>query len=204
MVQTLLGYGPFAGAVGPVLQSLETLDAVFDLVNGRLAENNLTLSRITGDISAAWDEMDLAVLDHGPNVAIAQRYINAVIADVRAFVSAIVADVLALIKEAAVDFVEPLVQTPEIKPYWDLGTKVFHYDPLRGAEVSAPTVEILTDFLTLIGKEAAVAQMSETAPSSRPPTGWTPNSPPSATCSARPPRSSPTPGRRSNRRTCPT
>ena len=157
----MLGYGPFAGSVGPVLQTLDALDAVFDLIRGRMVEHNLTLARITGDISAAWDEMDLLVLDQSPNIAIASRYINAVINDVRAFLSALVADLIAAVRKAAVGFAEPLLQTPEIKPIWDLGVKVFHYDPLKGEPVDAPTVDILVDFLRLIGEESALAQMQQ-------------------------------------------
>ncbi len=36
-----------------------------------------------------------------------------------------------------------------------------HYDPLRGVEVEAPTVEIIADFLRLIGQEQRLAQMEE-------------------------------------------
>jgi hypothetical protein len=159
-VQTLLGYGHFAGAVGPVLQAIDALDGVFALIRSRLAEHNLTLSRIERDIAAAWDEMKLIEgVDY--NVAIAERYLNAVITDIRGFVDAIVSDVIAAVRTAAVSFAEPLVQKPEIKPYWDLGIKVFHYDPLKGEPVSAPTVEILSDFLRLIGKETALAEMQQ-------------------------------------------
>ena len=160
LVQTLLGFGPFAGAVGPVLQALEALEDIVSLVMGRLAEHNLTLSRIMHDIAAAWDEVHLADgID--ANVAVVRRYVNALLADVRAFAKAVAADVIAAVRAAAVSFAEPLVQTPEIKPIWDLGVKVFHYDPLKGQRVDVPTVEILADFLRLIGKEAALAQMQE-------------------------------------------
>ena len=162
LVQTLLGYGPFAGAVGPVLQSLETLDEVFDLVNGRLAENNLTLGRITGDISAAWDEMDLAVLDHGPNVAIAQRYINAAdrrrprlrLGDRRRRDRAGQGGGRRLRRAAGTDPGDQAA-TGISAPRSSTTTRC------AATDVNAPTVEILTDFLNLIGKEAAVAQMQE-------------------------------------------
>lgn len=95
------------------------------------------------------------------NVAIVTRYINALIVDVRAFVTAIVDDVITAVKAAAVRVAEPLVQRPQVKPYWDLGTKVFHQNPLTGQRVDAPTVEILGDFLKLIGREQTLQQMQE-------------------------------------------
>ena len=44
---------------------------------------------------------------------------------------------------------------------WALLKKILHYDPLRGVAVEATTVEILEDFLRLIGKETELEQMRE-------------------------------------------
>ncbi len=159
-VQSLLGFGPFAGAVGPVLQAVDALDSIFTLVQSRLGQHNLTLARIEHDIGAAWAEVHVADgID--ANVAVVRRYVAAFLADVRAFASAVATDVIAAVRAAAVTFATPLVQSPTIKPVWDLGTKVFHYDPLKGESVTAPTEEILADFLHLIGKDEALAQMRE-------------------------------------------
>ena len=159
-VQTLLGFGPFAGAVGPVLQGMNALDEIFTLVQGRLGQHNLTMARIEHDIGAAWDEVHVANgID--ANVAVVRRYLAAFLTDVRAFAASVVSDVLAAIRAAAVTFAKPLVQDPAIKPVWDLGTKVFHYDPLTGEAIHAPTEEILAGFLHLIGKDDALAQMRE-------------------------------------------
>ena len=49
----------------------------------------------------------------------------------------------------------------QIAPFWNLAKKVLHYDPLRGAAVRRTTVEILADFLRLIGQEQRLAQMQE-------------------------------------------
>ena len=46
-------------------------------------------------------------------------------------------------------------------PVWNLAKKVMHYDPLRGVKVEPPTVEILGDFLRLVGEEERLAQMEE-------------------------------------------
>ena len=159
-VQTLLSYGPFGPAVGPVLQAMDALDQIFTLVRDRLGQHNLTMSRIEHDVAAAWDEIHVADgID--ANVAVVRRYVAAFLNDVRAFAAAVAADVIAAVRAAAVSFATPLVQTPAIKPVWDLGTKVFHYDPLKGEVVNAPTAEILADFLHLIGKDEALARMRE-------------------------------------------
>ena len=68
---------------------------------------------------------------------------------------------MAAVRAAAVDFAEPLVQNPEIKPVLGPGRQGVPLRPARGTDVNAPTVEILADFLRLIGKEDALAQMQE-------------------------------------------
>ena len=159
-VGALLSNGPFAGAVGPILKSLDALDQIFDLISSRLAEHNLSLDRILGDMAAAWAEMDFTSLP-STNVAIAERYIARLLSDVTAFVAAIVNDVIEAVKAAAKKFAQPLVEKPPIQPYWDLGVKVFHYNPLTGESVDAPTVDILRDLLRLLGKEQVMQQMDE-------------------------------------------
>ena len=139
---------------------MDVLGRIVDLVRSRLADHRLTMSRFVQDISAAWDEISLVEgIDY--NVAIVERYVDRILADVRAFVSDVVNDVLTAVRAAAATALQPLLDRPEVKPYWDLATKVFHYDPLRGVEVQAPTVEILADFLHLAGRDAVLAQMQE-------------------------------------------
>jgi hypothetical protein len=160
LLEGLLSYGPFAGAFGPILKTLHVLDDIVGYVRSRLAAHDLTLSRLVSDIGAAWDEISLIEgVDY--NVAIVEKYVDRILADVRAFVSDVTEDVLAAVRSAAADALQPLLDRPEVQPYWSLATKVFHYDPLRGVEVRAPTVEILADFLHLAGRDAVLAQMQE-------------------------------------------
>ena len=77
-VGALLSHGPFAGAVGPILQSLDALDQIFDLISSRLAEHNLSLDRILADMAAAWAEMDFTSLP-GTNVAIINSIAHVVV-----------------------------------------------------------------------------------------------------------------------------
>ncbi|KQY25005.1 hypothetical protein ASD16_05965 [Cellulomonas sp. Root485] len=159
-VEKLLTFGPFGAAVGPLLQTIDVLGDIVTLLMDALAAHNLTLSRIGHDISAAWDEMGVTEGIDG-NVAIVERYVDAIVADIRAFVSDVIDAVIEKVREVVADVAEPLLQRPEIAPYWNLAKKVFHHDPLRDEDVSAPTVEILGDFLRLAGRDEVLAQMTE-------------------------------------------
>jgi Domain of unknown function (DUF4157) len=160
LIEKLLSYGPFGAAVGPVLTTIGVLDDVFTLVSEGLTANNLTLARLERDVDAAWAEVSITnSLD--ANVAIVRRYIEALLRDVRAFVGGIVDRVIAIVRSAIASVAAPLLETPQIKPVWDLARKVMRYDPLRGRPVEASTVEILGDFLRLIGKEKVLEQMTE-------------------------------------------
>lgn len=157
LIEQLLTYGPFGASVAQVLQTVNVIGDVVTMVTDGLAAHNLTLARIGQEVDQAWDEMGLTE----DNVAIATRHIDAILRDVGAFVQSIVDRVIAMVREVIAEVAEPYLESPEIQPVWSLAKKVFHYDPLRGEEVNAPTVEILADFLRLIGKQDALAQMQE-------------------------------------------
>jgi hypothetical protein len=160
LVEKLLTYGPFGANVGQVLQAMDVLRDIYSMVTAGLAEHNLTVARIGHEISTAWDEISITNGIDG-NIAVVRRHIDAILTDVAAFVRVMVNRVLEAVRRAAAEVAEPHLETPQIKPVWELAKKVFHYDPLRGNEVNAPTVEILGDFLHLIGKDEALAQMRE-------------------------------------------
>jgi hypothetical protein len=160
LIESLLSFGPFGAALGPVLQALDVLDEIFGIVSADLAAHNLTLSRVQRDIGSALREL---TFDNGiaGNVAVIRRYLDAILTDVQGFVGSIADRVIALVRSAVVKLAEPLLQTPEVAPIWNLARKVLHYDPLRGEPVQAPTAEIIADFLRLIGQEQRLAQMEE-------------------------------------------
>jgi hypothetical protein len=160
LIEKLLTYGPFGANVGQVLQAVDVLGDVYTLVTDGLSANNLTMARIERDIGAAWDEISVTNGIDG-NAAIVRRYVDAILNDVSGFVRGIVDQVIEKVRAVVAEVAEPHLQDPQIKPVWDLARKVLHYDPLRGEDVNAPTVEILGDFLRLIGKEEALAQMTE-------------------------------------------
>jgi hypothetical protein len=160
MLETLLTFGPFGAGVAPVLKAADVLGQVVTLVTGTMGEHNLTLARVEHDIGQAWDEVSVTKGIDG-NTAVVRKYLDAIIHDVKAFVSALVDKVIEIVRSVAADVAEPYLEKPAIKPTWDLARKVLHQDPLRGTEVNAPTVEILGDFLTLIGETERLAQMKE-------------------------------------------
>jgi hypothetical protein len=160
LIQELLAYGPFGAAVGPVLQTLDVVDGLFDFISEGLTANRLTLDRLRGDVDAAWERLSWDAGIEG-NLAIVRGYVDALLADVRAFVGSIVERVLQVVRAAVAAVAEPLLQTPPIAPVWDLAKKVLRYDPLLDQPVEATTAEILADFLRLIGEEQRLAQMEE-------------------------------------------
>lgn len=160
LVETLLTYGPFGAAVGPVLSAVDVLGDVFDVIEEGLQANDLTLARIGRDIETAWDEFSIFNAIAG-NVAIVRRLIERLLADVRRFVGGIVDRVIEIVRSVVADVAEPLLQAEPIRPVWELTKKVLHLDPLRGQPVAAETTEIIADFLRLIGQEQRLAQMQE-------------------------------------------
>lgn len=160
LIEELLTFGPFGESVSQVLHAIDVIGDVFTVISTGLSDHNLTLARIEHDIGAAWDELSVTKGIDG-NVAIVRRYVDAILADVTAFVHSIVDKVIQLVRSVIATVAEPLLETPEIKPVWDLARKVLHHDPLLGQPVEAPTTEILADFLHLIGKDDVLAQMRE-------------------------------------------
>lgn len=160
LIEKLLSYGPFGAAVGPVLTTIGVLDEVFVFITEGLTANNLTLGRLRRDLAAAWEEVGFTN-SLATNLAIVRRYVDALLRDVRAFVVGIAERIIAAVRAAIASVASPLLETPQIKPLWDLARKVMRYDPLLGRPVQATTVEILGDFLRLIGKEAALEQMTQ-------------------------------------------
>ncbi|MFZ3493219.1 eCIS core domain-containing protein [Streptomyces sp. 5.8] len=160
LVTQLLSFGPFGPVAGEVMKAAGVIGDVFSLLIEGLAQHNLTAARLSHEIAQAWEEIHLT---EGPeaNLAVVRRHLGAVLTDIRAFIGAVAARVMELIRTAAAAIVEPLLETPQFKPIWELAKKVLHYDPLRDRPVEAQTVEILEDFLRLIGKESALAQMKE-------------------------------------------
>jgi Domain of unknown function (DUF4157) len=157
LVRGVMGLVPFGNVVANKLLELGILQDAFKMVDAGLTAHNLTLERIQREIDQAWDELSIDKGIDG-NVAVITRHVDGLYNDALAFVRGILDQIVQLIRDAAVGLAETyLVGTP----VWELTKKVLHHDPLRGTPVAAPTVEILADFLSLIGKQQALAQMQE-------------------------------------------
>ena len=160
LIEALLAWGPFAPAVGPVLQTIEVIDDLFTFISEGLTQNRLTLDRLSADVDEAWTRLSWREGIDG-NLAIVRGYIDALLSDVGTFVEGIVDRVLEIVRAAVVMAAKPFLESERIKPTWELAKKVLHYDPLLGERVDAPTEEILADFLRFIGQEQRLAQMQE-------------------------------------------
>jgi phage-related protein len=157
LVEGLMGLVPFGTAIFDKLRELGILQDAFDFIERQLASFDLSLERIERTIDAAWDDMDFIRLDpFDYNVGVLTRHFGALVDDVRSFAGSVVDRIIELIKEAVVGVAEGLLAD---NAAWDLIKKILHFDPLRGEPVDAPTVEILEDFLMLIGKEQELEQM---------------------------------------------
>ncbi|HEX5203243.1 DUF4157 domain-containing protein [Paractinoplanes rhizophilus] len=156
LTRGVLGLVPFGNVVAGKLIELGLVQGAFWMIDDGLRQHNLTLQRIQAEIDQAWAEIDLT--DPDGAIAIVRRHVSGLYADALAFVKGIYDAIVQLIRDAAAGLAEEhLAGTP----VWELAKKVLHFDPLRGTPVEATTVEILSDFLTLIGKQDALAQMRE-------------------------------------------
>ncbi|MDY8138081.1 DUF4157 domain-containing protein [Aquimarina sp. 2201CG5-10] len=140
------------------LREYNALQTAFDWIEGELTRLNLTTSRIESLINQAWDDMDFLRLDpFDYNVGVLVNTFQGLYNDVVSFADSLKDQVLGFIKDAVVS---PLVGFLEANsPTYVLATKVLGRKFPLDEEVNAPTVEILEDFLVLIGKETEVEEM---------------------------------------------
>lgn len=157
LVRGVLGLVPFGNEIAKRLLDMGILQEAFRMLDEGLTAHNLTLVRIQREIDQVWDELSVSNGISG-NIEVVERHVTGLYRDAMAFVRGVIDAVLQLIRDAAVGLASKLL---EGRPVWDLTKKVLHQDPLTGARVDAPTVEILADFLTLIGKQDTLAQMQE-------------------------------------------
>ena len=159
LVGGLLGLVPFGTLLFDKLVELGVVRDAVAFVEAQLARFDLSLGRLERLLGDAWDEMDFLRLDpFAHNLAILRRRFGRLLADVTGFATSMVDALLTLIREAAVDLADGLLSE---EPAWALIKKVLGHDPLRDEPVEATTVEILEDFLVLIGREQELEQMRE-------------------------------------------
>ncbi len=148
--------GPIGGYIFDTLQEHQILEAAFNWVKEQLKNLDLSQERLQRTIDAFLSDLGIGdVLDVAEKI---QHNFSPLVRDVESFARSLIDRLIEMIKEVAIGLAEDLLDENQA---WDLIKKVLHYDPLRGEEVNAPTVEILEDFLRLIGKEQELEQMRE-------------------------------------------
>lgn len=155
LIEGLMGLIPFGTAIFDKLQEYGILQQVFDWVEGKLSEVGLTIDGILDLVEEVWEEVSFPYTDI---IDLVTEKFEEVVHRITSFVSSTVDQVITWIKEALIGVAEPLLAENKA---WSLIKKIIKYDPLRDEEVSATTVEILEDFLKLIGKETELEQMRE-------------------------------------------
>ena len=160
LVQGLLGLlGPIGNNIFAALQEHETLQQAFDWIETELFQRNLSRERFLQTLSGFPDVvLDALPTSLGAVLQLAQLHFGSLIRDIESFARSLIDQLIEQIKAVAIDLAEGLLDE---NPAWDLIKKVLHYDALKDEEVTAPTVEILEDFLRLIGKEVELEQMRE-------------------------------------------
>jgi hypothetical protein len=155
LVEGLMGLIPFGTAIFDKLQEYGILQQVFDWVEGKLGELGLTIDSILKLVEDVWDEVSFPYTDL---IDLVTEKFNELVNRIKSFVSATVDQVITWIKEALIGVAEPILAENKA---WSLIKKIIKYDPLRDEAVNATTVEILEDFLILIGKQTELEQMRE-------------------------------------------
>lgn len=155
LVEGLMGLIPFGTAIFDKLQEYGILQQVFDWVEGKLSELGLTIDSIMDMVEDVWDKVSFPYTDIIDLVA---EKFEELVNRITSFVTATVDQVITWIKEALIGVAEPILAENKA---WALIKKIIKYDPLRDEAVNATTVEILADFLILIGKETELEQMRE-------------------------------------------
>ncbi|MHA7059787.1 eCIS core domain-containing protein [Aquimarina sp. M1] len=155
LLQGLMGLVPFGTAIFDKLQEYGIIQQVFDWVNGQLSSLNLTSQGLLDLVEEAWDELEFPYTNA---IEVITRKFNQLISRIELFAISLVDQIITWIKEALIGVAEPILEENRA---WSLIKKIIHYDPLRDEEVTATTVEILEDFLILIGKETELEQMRE-------------------------------------------
>jgi hypothetical protein len=157
LVEGLMGLVPAGTFIFDQLRKLGILQAAFEFIEAQLVTFDLSLERLERTIQQAWDEMDFIRTDPFEyNLGVLTKHAGRLLDDVRGFAAALVRRLMELVKEALLGVAEDLLAENKV---WALIKKILHYDPLRGVPVEATTVEILEDFLRLIGREQELEQM---------------------------------------------
>lgn len=155
LMEGLMGLVPFGTAIFDKLQEYDIIRKVFDWVERQLTGLRLQSSDLVDLVKEAWDELSFPYTNA---IDVITRKFKKLKDRIINFAKSLVDQIMTWIKEALVDVAEPYLEKNKA---WSLIKKIIKYDPLRDKEVKATTVEILEDFLLLIGKKTELEQMKK-------------------------------------------
>lgn len=161
LIPALVGLIPGGRILYDKLNEYGITDRAYTWVTEQLGSLNISLTRIRNIVSQAYEEMDfLRITDLiSYNLGVLGRHFQPLLNEVTAFATRAINELLELVKEA---LLRPLVNYLDTNSLaYRLATKVLGRKfPLEDS-VEAPTVDILRDFLILIGKQTELEQMEQ-------------------------------------------
>lgn len=160
LIGGLLGLIPFGTALYDKLVETGIIGRALNFVRGELVRFNLSADRFRQLVRSARDEMEIFRLDAFQyNLRVLRRYIGGLLADIRGFAVSLARMLLNLVKDALLVRLRTIANR---LPGYSLLTKILRRDPLTGEAVSATTVQIIEEFLILIGQRRHLEKMRET------------------------------------------
>ncbi len=155
LIEGLMGLVPFGTAIFDKLQEHGIIDRAYGWISGQLDALGLSTSALLDLLEEAWDELEFP---YDNAIAVITAKFRRLLSRIIRFAESLVSQLMDWIREALVGVAEPLLAENQA---WALIKKILHHDPLRDEPVEATTVEILEDFLRLIGRETELEQMRE-------------------------------------------
>jgi len=158
LIRGLMGLIPGGNLLYNKLDEYGIIDRAFEWVESQLSTLDISMGRIERTFERAWDEMGISEGISG-NLRILRNNFQPLLNDIETFADNAVDQLIEFVKDA---LVRPLVEFLEANSEaYKLATKVIGKKFPLDDEVNAPTVEILEDFLILIGKQTEVDEMKE-------------------------------------------
>ncbi|MEO1417726.1 MAG: DUF4157 domain-containing protein [Bacteroidota bacterium] len=158
LIRGLMGLIPGGNLLYNKLDEYGIIDRAFEWVESQLSTLDISMGRIERTFERAWDEMGISEGISG-NLRILRNNFQPLLNDIETFADNAVDQLIEFVKDA---LVRPLVEFLEANSEaYKLATKVIGKKFPLDDEVNAPTVEILEDFLVLIGKQTEVDEMKE-------------------------------------------
>lgn len=155
LLEGLMGLVPFGTSIFDKLQEYGIIQKVFDWVSSQLNVLGLSTQGLMALVEEAWAELEFPYTDA---IEVISGKLQTLFSRIESFAISLVTQIMDWVKEALIDVAEPYLAENQA---WNLIKKIIRYDPLRSEAVEASTVEILEDFLLLIGKETELEQMRE-------------------------------------------